>query len=184
MNRWALLGAAAAVAILATAFVACGGGGKSGGAAATATEQAVTTPTGGAPTAVATEPGGTTPEAGAVTVNLTEYIVSPQPTSVAAGSVTFNVKNIGGAAHQFMVIKTDAAPDALPTNADGSVNEDDPSMQFIDEIEDIAGETDQSLTVSLEAGNYVLICNLVDEPNGEAVSHYARGMHTAFTVTG
>jgi hypothetical protein len=50
----------------------------------------------------------------------------------------------------------------------------------IDEIEDIpVGET-QSVTVDLEAGNYVLICNIFDETENEA--HYAEGMRIAFTV--
>jgi len=53
-------------------------------------------------------------------------------------------------------------------------------VEVIDEIEDIpVGET-QSLTVDLEAGKYVLICNIYDEAEAEA--HYAEGMRTAFTV--
>ena len=39
------------------------------------------------------------------------------------------------------------------------------------------GET-KDLTISLEIGDYVLICNMVED--GE--SHYQEGMRTAFTV--
>jgi uncharacterized cupredoxin-like copper-binding protein len=171
-TRWLALLTVIVAGLSLLVFAACGDDeGDNGGGGET-------------PTAVATEPGGTTPEAGAVAVNLTEYTLSPSPASVAAGSVTFTVKNIGGEVHEFVVIKTDAAADALPTNADGSMNEDDPSLQVIDEIEDIPAEAEQSLTVSLEAGNYVLICNLVEEmADGATHVHYEEGMHAAFTVT-
>jgi uncharacterized cupredoxin-like copper-binding protein len=41
------------------------------------------------------------------------------------------------------------------------------------------GET-ETLTVELEAGNYVFICNVFDEEENE--SHYQEGMRSSFTV--
>jgi hypothetical protein len=39
------------------------------------------------------------------------------------------------------------------------------------------------LTLDLEAGTYVLLCNLVEEEDtGEVESHFAEGMHAMFTV--
>jgi uncharacterized cupredoxin-like copper-binding protein len=38
----------------------------------------------------------------------------------------------------------------------------------------------EDLTVDLDAGNYVLICNIWDEDEQE--SHYQEGMRAAFTV--
>ena len=46
----------------------------------------------------------------------------------------------------------------------------------------IASETTEELTANLEAGSYVLLCNIVEEEDGETESHYAEGMHTSFTV--
>ena len=37
------------------------------------------------------------------------------------------------------------------------------------------------MTLDLEAGNYVLICNIWDEDEQEA--HYQEGMRTTFTVS-
>jgi hypothetical protein len=37
------------------------------------------------------------------------------------------------------------------------------------------------MTVTLDAGNYVLICNIWDTDEGEA--HYRMGMRTQFSVT-
>jgi len=120
--------------------------------------------------------GGTT-----VAVTLQEFAVGATPASAPAGSITFEATNNGPEdVHEIVVIKTDLAPDALPTNADGSVNEVGEGIEPIDEIEDIpVGET-QDLTVDLEAGNYVLICNIYEEAEQE--SHYQEGMRTAFTV--
>ena len=129
-------------------------------------------------------PGGTTAAAGGgteVDVTLQEFSVIPESDSVEAGETTFNVENVGpDDVHEFVILKTDLEPDALPTAADGSVDEEGAGIEVIDEIEDIpVGET-QALTVDLEAGSYVLICNIYDETENEA--HYAEGMRTAFTV--
>ena len=134
--------------------------------------------------ATATAPADTTPAAGAaVTVNLTEYIVSLAPESVPAGPVTFTAKNIGGTVHELVVIKTDLSPESLPTVADGSVDEAGEGVELIGEVEDLASETEGDISVELEAGAYVLLCNVVEESEtGGTVVHYAEGMTTAFTV--
>jgi len=118
-------------------------------------------------------------EGAEVNVTVQEFSVNPEADSVEAGEVTFNVENIGpDDVHEFVVLKTDLEPDALPTVADGSVDEG--GEEVIGEIEDIpVGET-QSLTVDLDPGSYVLICNIYDEAEQEA--HYQEGMRTAFTV--
>jgi uncharacterized cupredoxin-like copper-binding protein len=118
---------------------------------------------------------------GTVEVTLQEFSVIPAQESVSAGEVTFDVENTGpDDVHEFVIIKTDLAPDALPTDENGVVEEGGEGMEVIDEIEDIpVGET-QSLTVDLDAGNYALICNIWTEEEQEA--HYSMGMRTAFTV--
>jgi hypothetical protein len=40
-----------------------------------------------------------------------------------------------------------------------------------------------ALTVQLEAGQYELICDVVEEVDGKVVSHFNEGMHASFTVT-
>jgi len=128
-------------------------------------------------------PGGTTSAAtaGEIDVTLEEFSIAMQPASAEAGEVTFNVENVGpDDVHEFVVIKTDLKADELPTADDGSVDEAGAGIEVIDEIEDIpVGET-QSLTVELEAGDYVIICNIYDET--EVEPHYAEGMRTGFTV--
>ena len=129
-------------------------------------------------------PRGTTTAAGEgteINVTLQEWSIIPETDSADAGEITFNVENIGpDDVHEVAIVKTELEPDSLPTVADGSVDEQGEGVEVIDEIEDFpVGET-QSLTVDLEAGAYVLICNIYDEAEAEA--HYAEGMLTAFTV--
>jgi uncharacterized cupredoxin-like copper-binding protein len=112
---------------------------------------------------------------GGVGVTLADFTVTPDPTSASAGEVTFDVTNDADQIHEFVVVQTDLAPDALPTNEDGDVDEEGEGITPVDEIEDIAGGTEQSLTVDLDAGSYVLLCNLP--------THYSEGMYSAFTVS-
>jgi uncharacterized cupredoxin-like copper-binding protein len=128
--------------------------------------------------------GGSSSTAGAqdVAVTLQEFAVSAVPTTVSAGSVTFTATNNGpDDQHEMVVIKTDLDPTALPTAENGSVDEEGAGIEAIDEIPEFDPNTTQTLTVDLEAGAYVLICNIYDEAEHE--SHYQKGMRLAFTVS-
>ena len=129
--------------------------------------------------------GGTTPTVTAgpstVAVTLQEFAVSADPASVPAGSVTFDVTNDGpDDVHEFVVIATDLGPTDLPTDQDGAVEEGGEGMEVVDEIEDLAVGDTAELAVTLEAGSYVLLCNIYSADEQEA--HYAEGMRVAFTV--
>lgn len=108
-------------------------------------------------------------------VTLADYSVTPEESSASAGELTFDVSNDAEQVHEFVIFKTDLAADALPTDDTGLVDEAGEGVELIDEIEDIAGGSTQSLTVTLDAANYVFICNIP--------GHYAQGMHTSFTVS-
>ena len=114
---------------------------------------------------------------------LEEWKITLTPTTGAAGEVTFTINNIGEKDHEFVVVKTDLATDKLPTVADGAeagtVDEEGEGITSVGEKEDIKAGTDNNvLTLNLDAGNYVIFCNVHDED----LVHYQKGMHTAFTV--
>ena len=122
--------------------------------------------------------------AGATTIDVTlqEWSVVPSATSAQAGEVTFAVTNDGPAdIHEFVVLKTDLDPGDLPVDEHGAVTEDGEGIEVVDEIEDIPVGESQELSVTLEAGNYVLLCNIYDPDEDEA--HYTMGMRTAFEAT-
>jgi len=128
--------------------------------------------------------GEETGAASAVDVTVQEFAILPGSSSAPAGDVTFNVTNTGPEdTHEFVVFKTDLAPDALPTAEDGSVDETGEGVELIDELEDIAVGDTPSLTVTLDAGSYVLICNIVEEEaGGDIIVHYQQGMRVGFTA--
>jgi uncharacterized cupredoxin-like copper-binding protein len=114
-----------------------------------------------------------------VNVLLTDYAVTATPTSAPTGKLTFKVNNNGSFVHEMLVIKADSIA-ALPLKADGTVDEDAiPEAQIPGEVSDIGPGKSGSLTVTLPAGKYILLCNRVDG----SISHYHEGMHTDFTVT-
>lgn len=121
-------------------------------------------------------------EATSVAVTLQEWAVLPESDSAPAGDVTFTVTNEGPEdIHEFVVLKTDLDPADLPVDEHGAVTEAGEGIEVIDEIEDIAVDASGEVTVTLEAGSYILLCNIYDE--GEDEAHYTMGMRIAFTVT-
>jgi uncharacterized cupredoxin-like copper-binding protein len=115
-----------------------------------------------------------------VDVTETDFSVKPSVTSVAAGTVSFKVKNNGTFTHEMVVVKEADAAD-LPTKPDGEVNEDKiPEAKRVGEVEDVLPGSTKTLKVDLDAGKYVLFCNKND---GSTRVHFKRGMYTDFTVT-
>lgn len=116
---------------------------------------------------------------GGIGTTLSEYKIELSSESASAGEVTFDVTNNGEKVHEFLVLKTDLAADALPTKEEvGTTVVDEEGaegLELIDEVEDVAPGSDASLTVELEAGSYVLLCNVA--------GHYEEGMFQAFTVS-
>ena len=108
-----------------------------------------------------------------VNVTETEFKLAADTTKVAAGSAKFTVSNKGLIAHEFVILKSEVAADALPKDADGKVAEGG-ALVKVDEVEDVAPGTSKTLVVNLEPGKYVFICNLP--------GHYVGGMHGSFEV--
>lgn len=108
---------------------------------------------------------------GQVAVELSEWKVVPSPATASAGSLTFAVKNAGTQAHEFVVVKTDLKADALPV-VDHKIDES--TLTPVDEIENIAAAATPTLSIDLDAGHYVLLCNVE--------THYEQGMHADFDV--
>jgi len=125
----------------------------------------------------------TAPSPVTVNVTLREFNISLDRASASRGTVIFHVTNSGQDTHEFLVIRTDRAPNALPTEADGSYQENGSGTQLLEEIEEIPPGTTRDLTIDLTEGNHVLICNMVMvEDDGTVEVHYALGMRTAFRV--
>ena len=167
----------AATAVLVLALMGCSSSSSSGGSSKT-TAGGVTVTTAAAGTVVHVELGDTAGLKGKMTL-------IPSPASVAAGNVTFVVKNTGTIDHEMIVLKSDVAYDKLPI-----VDAGDPPAKVTtgaDKVDEAAniGETGdpnpkpgttRTFTIKdMKAGKYVLVCNIA--------KHYGMGMRAAFTVT-
>ena len=108
-----------------------------------------------------------------VAVTLVDTAIRLSSPTVPGGNVTFSVTNAGTTIHEFVVLKTSIAQNALPPDPanPGAVME----PGFVAKTAVLDPKTSTTLTVALGPGAYVLICN---EP-----AHYmGLGMHIAFNV--
>jgi uncharacterized cupredoxin-like copper-binding protein len=124
---------------------------------------------------------GAEPEATTIGVSLIEWGVVPDEMSAPAGTVTFEVTNEGEMEHEFVIVRSDAGLADLPVAEDGAV--DEAQVEVVGEIEEMAPGSTESASFDLEPGNYILICNLVEEMEGEVHRHYQQGMRIPFEVT-
>ncbi len=105
-----------------------------------------------------------------VSVVLKEWKLIPSSASVKAGTVTFLVKNDGTLDHEFVVLRSDRRPSALPVKGGQAVE-----TGLRGEIPKVVPGQVRSLTLSLKPGKYVLLCNLL--------GHYKAGQYAALRVT-
>lgn len=128
-------------------------------------------------------PSGSPAAAQQINVTLQEYSIIPEKKSAKAGKVTFNIENKGPKEpHELLMFKTDLPLDKLPTQSDGALNEDAQELDEVDETEPINPGQKTSLSVDVEPGRYILVCNVGEETGGEKVRHFQQGMVTEFTV--
>lgn len=128
------------------------------------------------------EPPGD-PEAAAtkVPLELDEFSIKVNGTATA-GTVAFQANNIGEEPHELVVVKADTVA-SLPLDTDGALNEaelDDGAL--VGEIEPFPAASQCDGGFTLAAGSYVLLCNIVEEEDGEKESHLKEGMVTTLTV--
>jgi uncharacterized cupredoxin-like copper-binding protein len=109
---------------------------------------------------------------GDVAVSLRDDAIAITPATAQAGSVTFSATNDGTQTHEIEVFRGDVDPNTLPIE-DNVASTD--GLELVDEIEDITSGSTTDLTVELEAGTYVIMCNLP--------GHFANGMHTVLSVS-
>jgi hypothetical protein len=182
VSGWLLVGLIAVLLMLG----GCGGADESGGTEASDAGAAASEPV-AEPSETAEEPSevdtGAPSAAADVTVVLGEWIVEPTPTSADAGELTITADNGGGEDHEMVVVRADDPAD-LPTDADGAVDEAQiPDADFIGEIEEFPAGEQRTAAFDMDAGTYVLFCNITETlDDGEVESHFAEGMSTTFAV--
>jgi uncharacterized cupredoxin-like copper-binding protein len=107
----------------------------------------------------------------AIAATLKEYSIKLSAATATPGAVTFTVTNGGTMVHEFVVLKTDIKAANLPL-ANGAVTEDD--YTSMGEVADLAAGASGTMTATLTAGHYAIICNLP--------GHVSQGMVADLTV--
>ncbi len=124
-------------------------------------------------------PGGPTPTLPAggqeVAVSLDEFSVAADPASIADGPVIFQVTNDGSIRHNFRLIATELAPEALPLDQSGQAVDETQVDVVGGFVAAIPAGGSQTAAAELPPGAYVLICNVP--------THYEAGMRVGFDVT-
>ena len=105
-----------------------------------------------------------------VTVRLKEFKVLPSSVTAKRGAVAFAVKNVGKVDHELVVLKTNVAPSKLPVKKGKAA---EPGR--VGRVGPIKPGASRTLTLTLRAGKYVLLCNLP--------GHYLAGQRIGFRVT-
>ncbi len=106
-----------------------------------------------------------------VIVDMSEYKITLNTTTVKAGVVKIGIRNLGTMVHDFDLIKTDLPFDKLPIDGAAGKAKDD---GLVKQMTNISPNRVTTLEANLAAGNYVIICNVS--------GHYQLGMRAALTV--
>ncbi|MEX2032143.1 MAG: sulfocyanin-like copper-binding protein, partial [Dehalococcoidia bacterium] len=107
-----------------------------------------------------------------IEANLTDgFLIDISAATASAGAVAFEVTNRGQLLHEMLIIRTDLAEDALPIDG---VTVDESQLDVVAGTIELPPDQSQLLLTDLQAGAYVLVCNIP--------GHYNAGMHRAFTV--
>jgi uncharacterized cupredoxin-like copper-binding protein len=154
------------VLLLVVALTACSSNDDNGSSAAN-------TPSAAATKAATTVSGSDSSAAATINAVEKDGSITLDKSSAKTGEVKFAIDNQGALKHEFVIIKTDLDPAALPQE-NGVVDEHNDQLKVIDEDEDIEPGARSSLSADLEPGKYVLICNIS--------GHYQLGMHAPLTV--
>lgn len=121
---------------------------------------------------------------GEVTLDLTEFSIAAEPGEIEAGTINFVAENGGEEIHEVVIIRYDGDPADLPVDDQGGADESQlPRGAVIGEIEGFAAGATCSGAFDLGAGDYVLLCNIIEEESGTIEPHYGMGMYTTFAVT-
>jgi uncharacterized cupredoxin-like copper-binding protein len=104
------------------------------------------------------------------TVSMSEFKFSPTNLRARAGRFSVTVKNTGRWQHEFVVIRTPRAANALPMKG-----QEASEKGAIGEISEQRAGKRASKTFRVRRGRYVFICNMP--------GHYKRGMYGTLTVS-
>jgi uncharacterized cupredoxin-like copper-binding protein len=155
----------AVVPVLAVTAIGCGSSsaGSQGDASNNAGKSGQTT------ASAADRPAARAVARSRVTVSMSEFRFKPNRLAAKAGKVRVTAKNVGRRDHEFVLIRTSAAPGALRLKGDEASE-----AGAVGEIPEQTAGKSATHTFNLKPGRYAYICNVP--------GHYKSGMYGTLTV--
>lgn len=105
-----------------------------------------------------------------------DFVFKPNNAAADAGRTQISTTNEGAVEHEMVLFRTNMNPAKLPTEKNGSVDEEklDEIAEEAGEIPDVEAGDSKSESFDLKPGRYVMFCNLP--------GHYKAGMYGTITV--
>jgi len=114
-------------------------------------------------------------DVGPVTGTEKEWAIEISSSLHEAGTATFNLQNLGTIAHEFLVVRSDKSAAQLVASVDKVTSRiDEAQLDVVNEQPEYDPGVPGMVTVNLEPGHYVLMCNIA--------GHYKAGMHADLDV--
>jgi cytochrome c oxidase subunit 2 len=111
-----------------------------------------------------------------LTAEVKEWSVSLSGVSTAAGDVTFGLTNAGNIPHEFIVVRSELSGEELLGQVDAATSRlDEAALDAIGEQPEFSPGETKTLTLSLEPGKYVVLCNIA--------GHFSSGMYADLEIT-
>ncbi len=121
-------------------------------------------------------------EAPTLDVTVRSFAVEADPTTIDGGAVSVEALNDSRTAHEMLIVRAEDVED-LPVT-DGALDEGALADDAIaGRIEGVEPQASCPATFELDAGRYLLLCNLVEGEGAARTAHLQEGMVTAITVT-
>lgn len=114
-----------------------------------------------------------------INVTLDEWSLKVDPGQVRSGRVRFEIDSVGEMPHDLALVLAKSV-DEIPRTPEGKL--DFSSNRPIDEIEAFEPGHYSATSPNLLGGQYILLCTLTSDVNGQPVEHLAQGMWTKLTV--
>jgi uncharacterized cupredoxin-like copper-binding protein len=125
-----------------------------------------------------------------VKVTLEEFTITPHPAYAQAGTVVFDVDNVGSITHEMVIVRAPSLA-ALPKvtkpggeRAVGAIDEEAiPESDTIGETGDVPARAHVTKSFTLTPGTYVLFCNIdTKNSDGSVINHFQHGMSATITI--
>jgi uncharacterized cupredoxin-like copper-binding protein len=111
-----------------------------------------------------------------LTADVKEWSISLSGASTAAGEVAFGLTNAGNIPHEFIVVRSELSGEGLQAQVDAATSRlDETTLDAIGEQPEFSPGETKTLTLSLEPGRYVVLCNIA--------GHFSSGMYADLEIT-